>query len=154
MDKQIDIEIKKARKGDAAELAAVSERAFHSDIDHGAPGLGGPPGYNSANWQARRMQIADYYKVLAGAKIIGGLIIQRRAAREYEVGRLFIDPAYQGRGIGSRVMAFVEEAYPLTKRWVLDTPVWNQRTRRFYRRLGFVEIREDASGLVILERLM
>ena len=154
MDKPIDIEIEKARKEDAAELAAVSERAFHSDIDHGAPGLGGPPGYNLASWQARSMQLADYYKVVADAKIVGGLIIRRKAVREYEVSRIFIDPDYQGQGIGTSVMAFTQEAYPLAKRWTLDTPSWNQRSRRFYRKLGYREMREDASGLVFLEQLI
>jgi RimJ/RimL family protein N-acetyltransferase len=142
----------KARPGDAAELARVSERAFHSDVDHGAPDMGGPPGYQSAEWQARMMRQGDYYKVLARDQIAGGLIVLHRAPREYELGRLFIDPDFQGQGIGTQAVEFLWQAYPLAKRWILDTPAWNQRTRRFYAKLGFAEIGEDRRGQVLFER--
>jgi ribosomal protein S18 acetylase RimI-like enzyme len=141
----------KARPADAAELARVSERAFHSNVD-GAPEVGGPPGYNSAEWQARVMRQSDYFKVLAKDQIAGGLIVARQAPREYELARLFIDPDFQGQGIGTRAVEFLWEAYPLAKRWTLDTPAWNQRARHFYAKLGFVEIGQDRKGLVLFER--
>ncbi len=47
-------------------------------------------------------------------------------------------------------------AYPQARRWALDTPVWNRRTRRFYESLGFVEVgrRPTPAGfeLVLYER--
>ena len=49
------IQFRKARPSDADALAQVSERAFHSDIHCGADEMGGPPGYNSATWQAKIM---------------------------------------------------------------------------------------------------
>jgi hypothetical protein len=32
----------------------------------------GPPGYDSAAWQSRMMRAADYYKVVADGRIVGG----------------------------------------------------------------------------------
>ena len=93
------MQFKKARLGDADTLAKASERAFHSDIHCGAPGLGGPPGYNSAAWQARMMRLGDYYKIVVEGQIVGGVIVFRKRAREYELGRIFVDPDFQNRGM-------------------------------------------------------
>jgi RimJ/RimL family protein N-acetyltransferase len=142
----------KAKPADTETLARVSERAFHSDIRHGAPGLGGPPGYDSAAWQAKMMRMADYYKILVDDQLAGGMVVWRKGTRHYELGRIFIDPDFQNQGIGTQAMEFLWETYPLAKRWTLDTPAWNLRTRRFYEKLGFDEIGQDAHGLLLFER--
>jgi GNAT superfamily N-acetyltransferase len=144
----------KARIGDADKLAEVSKRAFDHDIHYGAPGPGGPPGYDAPAWQARVMRFGDYYKILEGKQIIGGMVIMRRRAREYEVGRIFIEPEYQDRGIGAQAFEFLWQKYSLAKRWTLDTPAWNQRTRHFYEKLGFVEVGLDTDGCILFERLI
>ena len=146
------IRFEKARLGDAEKLAEVSKRAFDHDIHYGAPGPGGPPGYDSAAWQAKVMRFGDYYKILAGKRIIGGMVIMRRRAREYEVGRIFIEPEYQDQGIGTEAFEFLWEKYSLAKRWTLDTPAWNLRTRQFYKKVGFVEIGKDMDGCILFER--
>jgi GNAT superfamily N-acetyltransferase len=146
------IQFRKARPSDAEALAQASERAFHSDIHCGAPGIGGPPGYKSAEWQARTMRFAEYYSILAGERIVGGTIVFRKRTREYELGRIFVDPDVQNQGIGTRAFAFLWETYPLAKRWTLGTPAWNRRTRHFYKKVGFVEIGEDGHGGILFER--
>ena len=146
------VRFEKARLGDADVLAEVSKRAFDHDIHYGAPGPGGPPGYDAAAWQAKVMRFGDYYKILDGKRIVGGMVVMRRGAREYEVGRIFIEPEWQDRGIGTGAFEFLWTKYSLAKRWTLDTPAWNQRTRHFYKKLGFVELREDGDGSILLER--
>ena len=146
------IRFEKARPKDAATLARVSERAFHSDTHCGAPGLGGPPGYSSEQWQRKMMRIGDYYKILVGDEIVGGLIVFRKKPREYELGRIFVDPAYQNQGVGTQAMEFLWEGYPLAKRWMLGTPAWNRRTRHFYTKAGFVEIGTDLRGGILFEK--
>jgi RimJ/RimL family protein N-acetyltransferase len=154
----MEIRFRKARPGDAEALARASELAFHDDVKYGAPGPpGGPPGYNSAAWQKRMMGIGEYYTILvsrpeAPQQIIGGIIVFRKATREYELGRIFITPEYQNQGIGTQAFEFLGQTYPLAKRWTLGTPKWNCRTRHFYAKVGFVEIGEDAHGGVLFER--
>ena len=148
------ISIKKAQARDAGRLAQTSKLAFHSDIDCGAPEIGGPPGYDSVRWQARMMRLGDYYKIMVDDLIVGGLIIFRKAVRQYELGRIFIEPAFQNQGVGAQAMAFLDEAYPLAKCWTLGTPLWNRRTRHFYKKVGFTEIGEDGQGGVLFERLI
>jgi RimJ/RimL family protein N-acetyltransferase len=143
----------KARAADADALAQASKAAFDGDIAYGAPGPGGPPGYDSAGWQKRMMQQADYYKIVVGTLIVGGIIVFRKQVREYELGRIFITPAYQNMGIGTRAFDFLWETYPLAKRWTLGTPAWNQRTRHIYQKVGFREIGQDGHGGVLFEQV-
>lgn len=132
------IQVKKARAGDADALARASERAFHSDIHCGAPGIGGPPGYDSAAWQTKMMRIGEYYKIVSEDQIVGGMILFRQGTRQYEVGRIFVDPDFQNQGIGTQALEFLWKNYPLAKRWSLGTPAWNHRTRYFYKKkVGF-----------------
>ncbi|MBM3189222.1 MAG: GNAT family N-acetyltransferase [Chloroflexi bacterium] len=149
-----EIRFLRARPKDAAALALASERAFHSDVTCGAPGPGGPPGYQSPEWQARMMGMGDYFKITCGDEIIGGFIVFRKGVREYELGRIFIDPEYQNQGIGAQAFEFLWKEYPLAKRWTLDTPKWNVRTRHFYKKVGFVEIGDAAHGGVLFERVI
>jgi GNAT superfamily N-acetyltransferase len=146
------IVFRKARPQDAPALAEASKRAFHSDIDCGAPGLGGPPGYDSPQWQRKMMCIGDYYTIVAEKRIVGGFIVFRKAAREYELGRIFVDSDFQNQGIGAQAFEFLWQEYPLAKRWALGTPTWNRRTRHFYKKVGFEEIDEDAHEGILFER--
>ena len=93
------------------------------------------------------MRIGKYYKILLDERIVGGAIIFRQKPGEYELGRMFIQPASQNQGIGSRLFEFLWTTFPDAKRWTLETPVWNQRTRHFYRKAGFVEIGENADQI-------
>jgi RimJ/RimL family protein N-acetyltransferase len=114
--------------------------------------MGGPPGYKSAAWQAKMMHLGDYFKIILEDHLIGGIIVFRKGTRHYELGRIFIDPAYQNRGIGTQAFAFLWKEYPLAKRWTLGTPAWNQRTRHFYKKVGFTEIGGDGHGGILFER--
>jgi GNAT superfamily N-acetyltransferase len=143
---------RKARPQDAPALAEASKRAFHSDVHCGAPDLGGPPGYDSAQWQRKMMRIGDYYAIVLGEKVVGGFIVFRKAPREYELGRIFVDPDFQNQGIGTQAFEFLWQEFPLAKRWTLGTPAWNRRTRHFYRKVGFEEIGEDAREGILFER--
>ena len=85
-------------------------------------------------------------------RIIGGVIVFRKAPREYYLGRIFIDPDYQNRGLGTQVMGLLWKTYPLAKRWTLGTPAWNKRTRHFYAKVGFQEIGTEGHDGILFER--
>ncbi len=132
-----------AREVDAEALAAASARAFENDIHHGAPSAGGPPGYRSAPWQARMMRLGRYFKVLAGRRIIGGMIVFAQGPGHYELGRIFIEPEFQNQGIGTQALGFLWRAFPFARRWTLGTPAWNARNHHFYEKQGFVRVGEE-----------
>lgn len=145
----------KAKPSDAIALANASQKAFDHDINYGAPSVGGPPGYKSDKWQARMMQVGDYYKILLNGVIVGGMIVFKHEAGHYELGRIFIEPSAQNKGIGGQAMTFLEQTYPFASRFTLDTPRWAVRNHHFYRKMGYVQIGfAGTEGILYEKRLL
>ncbi|MFX0183176.1 MAG: GNAT family N-acetyltransferase [Candidatus Hodarchaeota archaeon] len=136
----IGIKIVRAEKRDAEELASISKRAYDSDTEVGAPGPGGPPGYDSPSSQQRFMQFMDYYKILLDGNIVGGIFVRSGRKKHYVLEGIFVDPPYHNKGIGTRAMELLWESYPDAQLWTLGTPEWNVRTKHFYEKLGFIQI--------------
>ncbi|MHA2374337.1 MAG: hypothetical protein ACXAEB_15120 [Candidatus Thorarchaeota archaeon] len=114
MDATTEITIRRAEVEDAEILTETCKRAYDSDSEVGAPGPGGPPGYNSLEWNLSRIknQYLQYYVILKGNDIVGGFIVG-------------------DRGSGYQVCERI---------WALGTPEWNVRTNQFYQKIGFVQI--------------
>lgn len=81
---------------------------------------------------------------------MGGLVLFALSDGTVRVGRAFLEPERQNRGIGSELLRFAESVSPETRRFVLDTPVWNLRTRHLYEKLGYVKTGEIESGFGFL----
>jgi GNAT superfamily N-acetyltransferase len=135
------IEVVLAEPADAEALADVSKRAFDSDIDVGAPGPGGPPDYDSVDAHRRDTlnERTDYWKVLFDEQIVGGTRVYKVSPEHCYIYGVFVDPDFHGRGIGTRFFEEIELMYPDAKKWSLDTPEWNPRTKGFYEKIGFVQ---------------
>ncbi|MBN1285503.1 MAG: GNAT family N-acetyltransferase [Anaerolineae bacterium] len=147
------VRLERAKPQDAKALALISKHAFEDDINYGAPGIGGPPGYKSDKWQSKVMRVGVYYKIVDDdSRIIGGVIVFDKGGGHYELGRIFIEPAHQNRGIGTQVMALVEQRFPDARRWTLGTPKWNLRTQHFYQKVGYALIGEDEFGGILFEK--
>lgn len=139
------LKLLKAVPKDAEVLAQISKRAFDSDVLCGGSEPGGPPGYDKVDWQIEMMHHpkATYHKILLDDQTIGGSVVFEMDQKdEYFFGRIFIDTEYQGQGIGEEAMEMVEGLFPNAKRWLLDTPAWNDRTRHFYQKVGYTLIKE------------
>ena len=135
------VTLDRAGKEDAEKLSQISRRAFHSDVDVGAPSEeGGPPGYDSPEFQTNLMRWCDYHTILYNSQIVGGLIVARKGSGHYECARIFVDPEYHNRGIATRAFELAFQMYPDAKMWTLGTPEWNVRTKHFYEKLGFVQV--------------
>jgi GNAT superfamily N-acetyltransferase len=146
------IQLRRALEEDSALLTELSRRSFDADVHYGAPGPGGPPGYDDAAWQRRVIAAVDYYVISLDGAPIGGIIAYATAPGEYEMGRIFIAPEWQNCGLGSEALALLWPLYPQARVWRLDTPAWNLRTRRFYTREGFGETGVTDDGQVLLQR--
>jgi GNAT superfamily N-acetyltransferase len=135
------IEVVNATPEDAEVLAEISKRAFESDIDVGSTVKGGPRGYDSVEIHRRdaTREWLDYLKVLYDGKIVGGMRVYKMHSGHYEIMGVFVDPDYHRKGIGQKSFEIVMKMYPDAKKWTLDTPDWNIRTKNFYEKLGFVQ---------------
>ena len=138
------IEIRKATLGDAARLTKIQTRTFQDDNKWKAPGcsMEGPPGYDSVDWNAEQIAKTPYYKILSGDLIVGGIIVYDMSEGHYELGRIFIDPYAQNRGIGQEAVRLMFDAFPEAGMWTLGTPSWAIRNQHFYEKMGFVRVRE------------
>jgi len=136
-----NIRLMRANTEDAESLANISKGAFHSDIHVEAPGKeGGPPGYDSPEFQVGMMKWCNYYKILCDDRIVGALIVAKKRTSYYECCRIFVDPEFQNQGVATRAFELVWEMHKDAKVWTLDTPEWNVRTKHFYEKLGFVQV--------------
>jgi GNAT superfamily N-acetyltransferase len=140
------IRIEPATTADAETLSEISRRAFEQDIDYGRPCVGGPPGYDSPDWQREAIETGSYYRVVEDGRIVGGFVLFLLADGTAKLGRAFLEPERQNKGIGSELLRFAESVVPEARRLVLDTPVWNMRTRHLYEKFGYVRTGEVESG--------
>ena len=138
------IDIKEATLEDAAWLTEIQTRTFQDDNKLKPPGciMGGPPGYDSVDWNAGWIEKTPYYKILFDDQIVGGIIVFELAEKHYELGRIWVDPDFQNRGIGQQAVRQMLEAFPEAKKWILGTPSWAIRNQHFYEKMGFVRVRE------------
>jgi GNAT superfamily N-acetyltransferase len=59
------------------------------------------------------------------------------------IGRLCVHPRFQGQGLGTRLMAAIEAAFPTVDRYALFTGARSEGNLRLYRRLGYTEVRRE-----------
>jgi GNAT superfamily N-acetyltransferase len=136
------IQIERASAEDADKLRQIGVQAFAHDSErYGAPTAGIDLVENHREWIERY----HYYKITAGAEIIGGVMVVPDGDCYY-LEALFITPALQNQGMGTRAMRFVEEAYPTAEKWALYTAHLSHRTQRFYEKLGYEKVGQTNPG--------
>jgi GNAT superfamily N-acetyltransferase len=128
---------------DAEMLTIISKKAFDSDVEVGAPEPGGPTGYDSPEAYTRLMKYLESYLILLDDVIVGAVMVSPKGEEHKLFERIFIDPDYQNKGIGTRTFELINDLYPGVKLWTLGAPEWNVRTKHFYEKLGFVQIGWD-----------
>lgn len=138
------------------ELVRISKEAFDSDVSVGATGPGGPPDYDSKEWHLEMMKENHLYTAMDRGKIVGGAIIfeNPKDNKVLYIGRIFVDPDCFRQGYGMGIMALIEKLYSNTSTLRLDTPIWNVRTNRFYKKLGYKEMSRDEEFIYYEKKLI
>jgi ribosomal protein S18 acetylase RimI-like enzyme len=136
------ITVEHAMPEDAASLVKVQMAAFHSDTDYNGVALGGPPGYDSIETLLQKLEENDYYKIVVEGQIVGGIVVFDTGEGHFHLDLIYVDPAYHHRGIGTRALQLIEQAYPAVK-WTLHTPDYAIRNQHFYEKFGYVKVGEE-----------
>jgi GNAT superfamily N-acetyltransferase len=150
MNTESTVQFEPIARADVPALTEVMRRAFDDDAQkHLGKQRGGPPGYDDGTffeqWLFGYEQTAGY-KVMLDETLVGGVIVWDLPDGQNYLGTIFVDPAYQDRGIGTRAWQFVEASYPQAKSWQLGTPIWAVKNHHFYeQKCGFarLEVKED-----------
>jgi len=140
-----------ATREDAPELACRATRAFAEDVAlFGEP----PPGIDTAQEHERLIHAGHVFKILVGGRTIGGLALMRDEEDALWIHVLFVDPAFQNRGIGRRALAWIEAQHPDAPCFMLETPQAKARNLHLYLQAGYTPCgsREVAAkpGLVLV----
>jgi len=149
------MEIKLATENQTGQLANISKAAFDTDITVGCPGIGGPPNYDSEKWHMYMLKGKKLYAITADNQVIGGLLLFRdgQDRSNMNLGRIFIDPLYHRKGYGIEAMSMLEKIFPEITKWTLETPAWNIRTKNFYKKIGFIEMKSEGGSVYFQKRL-
>ena len=138
------ITIEKATITDAEKLTEIKKRTFDEEAKKWLPNHGDaidyniqPPGYSSIEMTKYMIRELEYFKVLQDNEIIGGIIITISGRSFGRIDRIFVDPNYQGKGIGSRVINLVEEEFPNVRTWDLETSSKQINNHYFYEKMGY-----------------
>lgn len=114
-----------------------------------------PPLIEPLESTAKALAEQHVLKAVLGGRIVGS-VRGRQVGEDCFVGRLIVHPELQGRGIGSRLMAALEEAMPTARRFELFTGERSERNIRLYETLGYTELRRaplsDKVVLVYMEK--
>jgi GNAT superfamily N-acetyltransferase len=89
-------------------------------------GANGPEGYDTVLGLMDLVRRTDLLKIVWKGTTVGGLAV-KDSGRTCRLVRLFVEPRYQGMGIGWAAFKMVMEHYPDATRWELDTPSWPTR---------------------------
>lgn len=97
--------------------------------------------------------------IILKATVAGRLVGSVRARLDGgtgHIGRLIVEPASQGQGIGRQLMAAIEAALAPAMRFELFTGDRSERNLALYQRLGYAPVRTERLGplvtLVYLEK--
>ncbi len=149
----MNVNFEKATTEDAEKLTKISVNSFNTDFDHaGRDSIGGPPGYDSTEFHERMIEEATkFYKITIDSHIIGGFWFIEESFEKAYLYRIFIDSKYHNKGIGLQSFNFLFQNFSSIKEWSLQTPIWNTRTSKFYKKLGFV-VTEKTDRFSFLKR--
>ena len=129
------IGFQRAKTEDAALLVEIYNASFFSDYHR----FGTCPGYGKTIEQMEEsLRSSVKHIILCDNKPVGCVSCLQSRPREYEIGCLCVIPEYQGRGIGTQAIRFVQNYYLDWRRLTLVTPLYKPENIRFYtERCGF-----------------
>lgn len=138
-------------EADIPELTQVMKRAFDDDSQkHLGKPEGGPDGYDNGEF-FRKWAFGDTgglgWKVMVNGRIAGAFILWILPDGNNILGAIFIDPLLQDLGLGTQTWKFIEEMYPATVSWKLETPTWSKKNHHYYEKLGFVRVKVDGDSV-------
>ncbi len=144
---QMELKYEKITEEDIPDLTQVMTRAFDDDAQkHLGVQKGGPEGYDNGEFFRKWLfpyDDSEGYKILFEDQIIGGFIVWILEDGNSILGTIFVDPAWQDKGVGTQAWAFIEKMYPDAKSWTLGTPSYATKNHHFYEKCGFIKVREE-----------
>lgn len=139
--------IKRAQINDAEEITKIKTAAFNKEINTYLGRNGGPPRYDKVESELDIIDKFLAYKILLDDCIVGGFFLYFEGNDILHFEDFVIEPKYQGKGYGYKVLCMVQELYPEVKEWKLSTPVFSVGNQHLYEKFGYVETGRDSDEI-------
>lgn len=137
----MEVILKKADESDAPALLAMQKKAFWPLLEKYQDYGTSPAMETIARTQKR---IADpsggFFKILADGNWAGAMCIRQGREEAFWIGPIFIDPAFQGKGIAQQAMGEAEQLFSHTSVWKLATLLEEQGNCYLYEKVGYVRV--------------
>lgn len=137
----MNIEIKIANKEDLKEILDLQHICYKENAIR----------YNDFNIQPLTQSLQELeeefdrgliLKAEAEGKIIGSVRAYKNNNTCY-IGKLIVDPSYQNRGIGQKLMKEIENSYSDVSRFELFTGFKDEKNIYLYNKLGYKVFKEE-----------
>jgi len=131
-----NIIIRRARLLQAKEILEIQKLAFQSEAEiHKNYGIS--PLVQTIESIEDDFSTYHFYIAVLENKIIGSVKVRLIENIHLWIGRLVVHPDYQGRGIGKKIMVYVENKYRNVEVFLLYTAEKSIRNVTFYKSLGY-----------------
>jgi ribosomal protein S18 acetylase RimI-like enzyme len=136
-----EIEIARASAADAEEILCLQKLAYRSEAEiYDDWTL--PPLHQTLEEITAEFTTHVFLKAICNQGIVGSVRARQRDGACY-IGRLIVDPEYQNRGLGTRLMLAIEEAHRDAERFQLYTGAQSLRNLHLYQKLGYQETKRE-----------
>lgn len=126
---------------DAAEILALQKLAYQSEaVIYDDWSI--PPLTQTLDEIKKEFTGTIFLKARHSGRIIGSV---RGSTHDgtCNIGRLIVDPEFQHKGTGSRLMSAIEAEFPDAKRFELFTGTRSAGNIRLYEKLGYIVFRKE-----------
>lgn len=155
-DTGCEIAIDVASKEDAGEILLLQKRAFLQEVEIHDNNYNIPPMQEDINCMQKEYEKHSILKATINKLIVGSVRAKQVESICY-IGRLIVEPIYQKRGIGRKLLKGIENHFSDARIFELFTGVKSVRNRELYKNAGYNEMEEynapDGTRLVRLRKI-
>jgi len=151
----MDIIILEAKSNDLKEILTLQKIAYKSEAEiHDDYTI--PPLHQTMDEIRDEFHNQLFLKVIKDNKIIGSVRAYEKNGTCF-IGKLIVEPEYQNVGIGTRLMAEVENRFEHVRRFELFTGYKSKKNLYLYTKIGYKEFRKEKISekltLIFLEKV-
>ncbi|SHK88527.1 Acetyltransferase (GNAT) domain-containing protein [Clostridium cavendishii DSM 21758] len=147
------LEINKANIDDAKLITDIKIKAYNKEINTYLGRNGGPSGYNEVASQIDIIKNFIAYKIELDNQIIGALFLIPLEGNKMRFEDFVIEPSFQGKGYGYRVMELIERTYPDINEWQLSTPIFSVGNQHLYKKFGYTEVLRNEDEIEYIKKI-
>ncbi|MBT4485313.1 MAG: GNAT family N-acetyltransferase [Candidatus Latescibacteria bacterium] len=151
----MNIEISDATSEDLEDILTLQKIAYKSEAEiHDDYSI--LPLHQTMNEIINEFQSHLLLKVVDQKKIIGSVRAYEKNGTCF-IGKLIVNPAYQNRGIGTKLLTEIEKRFKDIKRFELFTGYKSEKNLYIYNKIGYNEFSRkkisDKLTLIFLEKI-